>query len=107
MSDVLDADSALPSDEDLPTLDPVLQNHCWTFGGLASGFKIHRRRMGIWAHLASRSQAATANRTEGWTTRFTLNSPESWLIAISIFSIPFHSLHYGMLAVAQKPMNDG
>jgi SAM-dependent methyltransferase len=68
-----------------------------------SGFEIRRHTIGNWIHLASRIRSVAPGKPERWTTRFTLNSPERLMVAMSLATTAFFpSLHFNMLVIGQK-----
>ncbi len=69
-----------------------------------SGLRVRRAVSSNWAHASSRLRRASPEGPEQWTTRFTLDRPERWLVAGSLLATaPFASLRYTLLALAEKP----
>jgi 2-polyprenyl-3-methyl-5-hydroxy-6-metoxy-1,4-benzoquinol methylase len=67
-----------------------------------AGFEIRHNATSNWVHLASRMKSSPETG-ERWTTRFTLDSPDRWLVALSLLaSSMFESMSYSMLAIGQK-----
>jgi len=69
-----------------------------------AGFEQVRTVVSNWAHVTSRLPRARPEEPERWTTRLTLRTPQAWLVAASLMlTVPFDSLKYSLLAMAQKP----
>jgi 2-polyprenyl-3-methyl-5-hydroxy-6-metoxy-1,4-benzoquinol methylase len=84
------------------TLDELRQMLAW------SGFEVQRAVASNWVHASSRLRRRGPAEPEAWTTRFTLDSPQRWLVAGSLLVSAFApSLRYSLLAVGRKRSPDG
>jgi 2-polyprenyl-3-methyl-5-hydroxy-6-metoxy-1,4-benzoquinol methylase len=84
------------------TMDELRRMLAW------SGFEVERAVASNWVHASSRVPRRNAAEPEAWTTRFTLDSPQRWLVAGSLLVSAFvPSLRYSLLAVGRKRPPDG